>query len=142
MIRYTLKCPEGHRFDSWFQNATAFDALLAAGQVSCPDCGTTSVDKCLMTPDVRPARRAAAPRPELDAAQTDRESAIAALKRKVERESEYVGLEFATEARAMHEGETPERPIYGEAKPEEAISLIEDGVPVLPLPFRPTRKTN
>lgn len=139
MIRYSLKCPEGHRFDSWFQNAGAFDTLVSAGQVSCPQCGATSVEKTLMTPDVRAARDAA---PQPLAAEDERAKAIAALKRKVETEADYVGLSFAKEARAIHEGLSPERPIYGEAKAEEAISLIEDGVPVAPLPFTPTRKTN
>lgn len=138
MIRYALKCPEGHRFESWFQNADAFDALASAGRVSCPDCGATSVEKSLMTPDVRPARAAAKPL----APASEREKAIAELKRKVEAESEYVGPGFAREARAMHDGETPERPIYGEARAEEAMALIRDGVPVAPLPFTPTRKTN
>jgi len=139
MIRYTLKCAEGHQFDSWFQNAAAFDALVAAHQVACPECGGTEVAKSLMTPGVRPARQGAQkPLAPVD----DREKAIAALKKKVESEGEYVGLSFVKEARAIHDGDAPERPIYGEAKPKEAIKLIEDGVPVTPLPFTPTRKTN
>lgn len=147
MIRYALHCPEGHRFESWFRDAAAFDALAAGGQVVCPDCGSTRVEKSLMAPRVRPARDAAvaAKTPEDAhplAPETDHERALAALKRKVETEADYVGLSFAREARAMHDGETPARPIYGEAKPADAISLIEDGVPVAPLPFAPTRKVN
>lgn len=149
MIRYALKCPEGHRFDSWFQNAAAFDTLVAAGHVVCPDCGSSKIEKSLMAPDVRPARDARhAPPEHVDAEahplspETAHEQAIAALKAKVEAEGEYVGMQFAREARAMHDGLAPERPIYGEAKPDEAIALIEDGVPVAPLPFTPTRKTN
>lgn len=139
MIRYALKCPEGHRFDSWFQSAEAFDALAKAGHVACPDCGATEVKKTLMAPGVRPARNAAE-RPLAPAGKA--EADIAKLKAKIEAEADYVGMSFAREARAMHDGETPERPIYGEAKPEEALALIEDGVPVAPLPFTPTRKTN
>ncbi|GKY88592.1 DUF1178 family protein [Sinisalibacter aestuarii] len=149
MIRYALKCPQGHRFDSWFQNAAAFDTLAAAGHVACPDCGATTVEKSLMAPDVRPAREApVAPRGEAEstpaalAPKTEREKAIAALKRRIEAESDYVGKGFAREARAIHDGDAPERPIYGEAKPDEALALIEDGVPVAPLPFTPTRKTS
>ena len=67
--------------------------------------------------------------------------ALADLRRKVEGNSDYVGTDFASEARAMHEGETPERSIYGEACPDEAKALIDEGVPVLPLPFRPKRRT-
>ncbi|MGB2894495.1 MAG: DUF1178 family protein, partial [Albidovulum sp.] len=68
--------------------------------------------------------------------------ALAALRRQVEETSEYVGLNFAAEARAMHEGRVPERSIYGEAKADEARRLVEDGIPVAPLPFVPARKTN
>ena len=144
MIRYTLRCSRGHGFDSWFRSAQDFDALHGAGQVSCPDCGTAQVDKALMAPTVRPARQTApaqppaAPPPQDDA----RRAALAELRRKVEANSDYVGLRFASEARAMHAGDAPERPIHGEARLDEARALLEDGVPILPLPFLPTRKVN
>jgi hypothetical protein len=147
MIRYSLKCEAGHGFDSWFQNAEAFSALRAAGQLSCPVCGTVRVEKALMAPAVRPARSAAAG-PEAEAApslrdpQSELEAAIAALRRQIEANSDYVGMNFVTEARRMHLGEVPERAIHGEARPEEARKLIEEGVPVAPLPFLPSRKVN
>ena len=167
MIRYALKCDKDHKFESWFQNADAFDALKAAGHVVCPDCGSTTVEKTLMAPKVRPARTAAAkpdmPQPTptplpAQAAPTQPTTAphvapppdvqeeiaaeIAKLRAKVEAESDYVGEDFAKEARAMHLGDAPERAIYGETKLEDAKELIEDGVPVMPLPFTPTRKVN
>ena len=152
MIRFTLQCPDGHRFESWFRDSGAFETLSISGGLSCPDCGSTDISKSLMTPQVRPARSkadapvpAAAPDaapPPAIAAQTEREQALAALRAKVEAEADYVGLGFVREARAMHSGDAPERPIYGEAKPEDAIALIEEGVPVAPLPFVPTRKVN
>ncbi|NBZ87004.1 DUF1178 family protein [Stagnihabitans tardus] len=135
MIRYTLKCPKGHGFESWFQSGEAFEGLRRAGHLSCPDCGATEVDKALMAPQVAHGTARAA-----DLAQ--REAALAELRRRVEENSEYVGMNFVTEARAMHAGDAPERAIYGEARPEEAIALLEEGVPVAPLPFLPTRKTN
>ncbi|ARE41066.1 hypothetical protein RGUI_2925 [Rhodovulum sp. P5] len=140
MIRYTLICDEGHRFESWFQSADAFDKLLAAGMVSCAVCAGTKVSKTLMTPSVATeASNAPDPRP---GAVTPPEKAIAELKRKIEENSDYVGLRFAQEARDMHDGTIPERPIHGEARLDEAKRLIEDGIPVAPLPFMPTRKTN
>ncbi|MCB1358532.1 MAG: DUF1178 family protein [Maritimibacter sp.] len=158
MIRYTLQCPEGHRFDSWFRDGGAFDALSISGGLACPECGSVKISKSLMTPQVRPARAKAehAPAPGAQppadaparfapapfAPETERERALAAFKARVEAEADYVGLEFASEARAMHAGDTPERPIYGEAKPADAKALIEEGVPVAPLPFLPTRKVN
>lgn len=150
MIRYSLKCAQAHEFDSWFQSAAAYDSVRAAGHVSCPVCGSLEVEKLLMAPAVRPARTAAAQPPApppatstpLSQPQTDREQALAALRAQVEANSEYVGMNFVTEARAMHDGTAPERAIYGEARPEEAKKLIEDGVPVAPLPFLPKRKAN
>ena len=146
MIRFTLQCPQGHRFESWFRDGGAFEALSDSGELTCPDCGSTEIKKSLMAPRVRPARDAAAvpaaTAPTPLAPETDRERALAALKAKVEAEADYVGMSFARQARAMHDGDAPERPIYGEAKPAEAIQLIEDGVPVAPLPFTPSRKVN
>ena len=137
MIRYDLKCDKGHAFDSWFASAAAYDRLAAAGHVACPDCGSASVTKALMAPSVARAEE----RP-LSAPRDPREAALADLRRHVEENSDYVGLSFAAEARAMHEGRAPERAIHGEAKPDEARKLIEEGVPVLPLPFLPPRKAN
>ena len=146
MIRFSLKCPADHAFESWFQSGAAFDALNASGHVACPVCGATQVEKSLMAPTVRPARSAAtattATRPDLATPATDMERAMDELRRKVEENSEYVGLDFVTEARRIHDGDAPERAIYGEARLDEAKKLLEDGVPVAPLPFMPQRKTN
>lgn len=140
MIRYDLRCPRGHAFDSWFASSAAYDTLRAAGHVACPDCGATDIDKELMAPALAKAE-AAPPRP-LAPPEDPRAAALAALKREIEEKSDYVGLRFAAEARAMHAGEVPARPIHGEARIEEAKKLLEDGVPVAPLPFIPTRKAN
>jgi len=150
MIRYTLKCDAEHSFDSWFQNAEGFVALRASGALACPVCGSASVEKGLMAPTVRPARKAAQiatrpaqpDKPSLSAPASELEAAMAALKRQIEANSDYVGMNFAAEARAMHAGEAPERPIHGEAKLEDARKMMEDGLPVAPLPFLPARKVN
>lgn len=141
MIRYSLKCEAGHGFDSWFKNAEAFSSLQKAGQVACPVCGATEVDKGLMAPAVRPARAAAA-KPDLSAPASELEEKLAALKKQIEENSEYVGMNFAAEARRIHAGDAPERAIHGEAKPDEARAMIEEGLPVAPLPFLPARKVN
>ncbi len=140
MIRYALRCDKSHDFDSWFASAAGYDALRAAGHVACPNCGSTAVDKALMAPQVATAD--ATERPRLDQPQSEAEAALAELRRQIEANSEYVGMNFAAEARAIHDGDAPARSIYGETRPDEARKLIEDGVPVAPLPFVPGRKTN
>ncbi len=135
MIRFTLKCENDHGFESWFQSGTAFDGLQRAGHVSCPVCGSIAVEKALMAPAVRTAEKTPAPTPEV-------QEALAALRRHVEENSDYVGMNFAAEARAIHAGEAEPRSIYGEARIDEARSLLEEGVPVAPLPFLPQRKVN
>ena len=140
MIQFSLKCKDGHQFDSWFQSSDAFEKLLGAGIVSCAICGIADVEKSLMAPRVSTSRgKSGKP---LSAPATPAEQKLADMRRDVEQNSEYVGMKFANEARAMHDGEAPNRAIYGEAKPAEAKKLIEDGVPILPLPFMPGRKTN
>ncbi len=135
MIRYSLTCSEGHDFDSWFASSAAFDTLSEAGRVACPSCGSARVSKALMAPGVGAgggdaALSGAAPHP------------LELLRREIEAKSEYVGRDFASRARAMHEGAARARPIHGEARPAEARALIEEGVPIAPLPFRPRAKTN
>ena len=148
MISYSLKCADGHTFDSWFQSAAAFDKLQSAGLVACAICGSPKVDKALMAPRVNNSASRddspAAPDAQRPLSQdkTPAEQALAALRTHVEQNSDYVGKDFAREARAMYLGETDPRPIWGEARRDEARQLIEDGVPVAPLPFTPTRKTS
>jgi hypothetical protein len=152
MIRYALHCSTGHDFDSWFQSATALDAQLTSAMVSCPVCGAVSVTKALMAPSLVTTRQLqlpnpdlpgpSLPRPSLRGPANDHEAALAALRAEIEANSDYVGMNFVTEARAIHDGDAPERAIYGEARPEEAIKLLEDGIQVAPLPFLPVRKVN
>ena len=155
MIRYALRCAEGHDFESWFQSAAAFDRLHGAGHVACEVCGNPEVTKTLMAPRVKTARGAARSGAEA-AAPADQpmaagplsqpgskvEAALAEFRRKLEENSTYVGRDFAREARQMHLGEVPERQIHGEASASEAKALVEDGIPVLPLPGPPRSKTN
>ena len=128
MIQFPLACDDGHRFDAWFANSAAYDDQRARGLVTCAICGTVAVDKALMAPTVAPSGRAPTP--------------LARLKAEVEAKSDYVGKGFAKEARAIHDGTAPERAIWGEATGADARRLIADGIPVAPLPFIPTRKTN
>lgn len=141
MIRFSLKCDKDHGFESWFPSGQAFETLKAQGHVACPVCGSATVEKALMAPAVVAAPRGEE-RPALTAPANPVEEALAALRRQVEENSEYVGMNFATEARRIHSGDAPERAIHGEARAEEARKLIEEGVPVAPLPFLPARKVN
>ena len=151
MIQYSLKCEKDHSFNSWFQSASAFEKLQSAGMVTCAICGSAKVKKSVMAPRVSTSRAKApsvdetpeaAPVPSLSEPGSPAEQAIAEMRKQVEKNSTYVGNDFAAEARAMHEGEAPERQIHGEAKPAEAKKLVEDGIPVVPLPFMTNRKTN
>ena len=145
MIRYDLTCAKGHSFDGWFQSASAYDKLRAGGLVACTICGETQVDKALMAPRLSGGAKppeAVAPPPAPDPRRAAYEEMVTRMRDHVEQNATWVGGSFAREARAQHLGEAPERPIYGEAKPDEARALIEDGVPVAPLPFTPRQKAN
>lgn len=137
MIRYALRCSNDHRFDSWFGSIEDYERLHAGGLVSCAICGTPEIEKDLMAPRVNTtsAHQAA----DLTKPASPAEQALAELRRRIEANSEDVGRRFAREARAIHEGEAPQRPIIGEAKPAEAKALLEDGIPVAPLPWSRSR---
>ncbi|WP_415403785.1 DUF1178 family protein [Tateyamaria sp. SN3-11] len=143
MIKYTLKCDNGHDFESWFASAAAYDGLAAAGHLACTACASPNVEKAIMAPRVATAREAEAQVPEAGTpSATEMEAALSKMRAEVEKNATYVGGNFAKEARDMHLGDVPDRPIWGEANAKEAKALIEDGVPVAPLPFIPTRKAN
>ncbi|MTH62984.1 DUF1178 family protein [Paracoccus shanxieyensis] len=134
MIRYDLHCDQGHDFDGWFRNSEGFETLKKAGQVTCAICGSASVEKALMAPGV--ATR------DLQTPRNPQETALEKLREQVEANSDYVGMSFAAEARAMHQGDAPSRAIHGEARLEDARKLLEDGIPVAPLPFRSRQRAN
>jgi hypothetical protein len=144
MIQFTLKCANEHRFDSWFQSSTAFDKLHAARMVTCAVCGSNDVSKAMMAPRVSSADTPKTPpdKPKLSEPASPAEQALAEFRKYVEKNSDYVGSDFATEARAIHTGDAPARLIWGETRGDEAKKLIDDGVPIAPLPFTPKRKSN
>lgn len=126
MIKYALVCKTcGHRFDGWFPNAQSYDEQAEAGLVSCPACEGTRVTKQVMAPAV--ARRS-------DASPGSMADMIAAVRRHVQETYTYVGEDFAAQAQAMHDGDEPSAPIYGEASSDEVRDLVENEVPVAPLP--------
>lgn len=148
MIRYSLICREGHEFEAWFAGSAAYDEQRANGRVTCPQCGSADVAKALMAPSVSTARSRADRETVKDAAKKVRVAgqrslppeAMALLREfreKVTAEAEYVGPQFAEEARKIHYGEREETGIYGEAAPDEVESLNEEGIEVLPLPVLP-----
>lgn len=128
MIKYALLCDQDHEFEAWFSNSDSYDDQVARHLVECPHCGSLDVRKALMAPAVRTSRKRAAS-PEEQAKQM-----ASKVRAHIRDNYDYVGDDFASEARAMHKGEKPERLIYGETSAEESKSLKDDGVPVTPLP--------
>jgi hypothetical protein len=137
MIRFSLRCDRAHRFDSWFGSGADFERLLDGGHLACAVCGSAAVEKDLMAPNIASAGAAQS----LSGPASPAEQALAELRRRVEATAEDVGRDFPAEARRIHDGAAPERAIIGEARPAEARALLEDGIPVAPLPWQ-TRRTN
>jgi hypothetical protein len=156
MIHYNLRCERGHGFESWFQSSAAYESQEKRKLVNCPVCGSARVERAIMAPQIvskKSRDRAPAPAPPAPAATTDvtapastpllmaqeRElrAKIKELRDHIVKNADNVGERFPNEARKMHYGDIEHRPIYGEASPDEARSLIEEGVEVSPLPVLP-----
>lgn len=136
MIRYRLACEAGHEFEGWFKSGAAYDEQAAKGHITCPHCGCLGVTKAIMAPNVA-TRAGATSVSEPDRAAKTAEQVQALMHRlraAVEEKAEYVGPRFAEEARKIHYEESEARGVYGEASAEEAKALVEEGIPVLPLP--------
>src|SRR5690606_29907606 len=121
-------------FEGWFSSSDGFDEQAAAGLVECPLCGDTRITRAIMAPQVITARKAEATAPRLHDTQRTLSEMAYILRQHHEQTRDYVGGNFVDEARDMHHGLAPQRPIYGEASPQEVKSLVEEGVPVAPLP--------
>ena len=133
MIRYTLRCKKGHESEAWFKDSAAYDALRRAGQVSCGVCGDTNVEKAIMAPSVSGTKkREEAP---LSTPANPAEAALAKMRAHLRENSDYVGKEFAEEARRIHLGEADARGIWGEASKDDAKALVDEGIPVAPIPW-------
>jgi hypothetical protein len=165
MIRYALACADGHAFESWFANSAAFDKQQKRGLVSCPVCGSTKVEKAIMAPrlarsDVEeaapPAPQPPAPPPAsalplppmpvppgksavamTSPQERELRKKLKELRDHVTKNAHYVGPQFPEQARKMHYGEIEHRSIYGEASPDDAKALHEEGIEFHPLPVLP-----
>lgn len=155
MIHYSLRCEDGHDFESWFASSSAYDKQVKRKLVTCPVCGTAKVEKAIMAPrlartdndrsapeEALPTPAPAAPEPKAPVAMIspqEREfrQKLKALRDHLTQNAEHVGARFPEEARKMHYGEIEHRSIYGEASPDEAEALHEEGIEFHPLPVLP-----
>src|ERR1700712_5175587 len=152
MIRYNLRCEKGHSFESWFQSSTAYESQEKRKLVSCPACGSVKVERAIMAPQIVSKKRgdSAAPSPAaptdvaapastplMMAQERELRAKLKELRDHIVKNADNVGERFPNEARKMHYGDIEHRPIYGEASPDEARSLIDEGVEVSPLPVLP-----
>jgi hypothetical protein len=160
MIRYSLRCERDHTFESWFQDSAAYNSQVRRKLVSCPVCGSVRIEKAIMAPRIAskkgraepaaPAPTPAAPTqtpstpapasastPLMMAQERELRAKLKQLRDHIVNNADNVGDRFANEARKMHYGDIEHRPIYGEASPDEARALIDEGVEVSPLPVLP-----
>jgi hypothetical protein len=157
MIHYALVCEHGHAFDSWFADSAAFDKQVKRKLIGCPVCGSAKVDKAIMAPRLAGARKRTRPveMPTPSAPEKSQEKAPVAMISPQEKElrsklkelrdhltknADHVGTKFPEEARKMHYGETEHRSIYGEASPDDAKKLAEEGIEFHPLPILPEER--
>ena len=154
MIRYSLICAKGHSFDSWFQNSAAYDKQAKQKLVTCPLCGSAKVEKAIMAPRLSGARKTnAAPAASSEAPSSEKtpvamvspqehelRKKLKELREHLTRNADNVGPKFPEEARKMHYGEIDHRSIYGEASPQEAKDLHEEGIEFHPLPVLPDER--
>ncbi len=138
MIKYSLRCARGHEFETWFQSSQAYEKLAKRQQLTCASCGTVRVEKALMAPRVTRSKELDAPQPlALSDEMSAKRAALSQLRAQLLAGSEDVGPKFAQEARRIQGDDAPARAIHGQATLNEAKSLLEDGIAVLPLPPSP-----
>ncbi len=148
MIHYQLRCAAGHEFDGWFNDSAGFESQANRGLLSCPGCGSAQVSRALMSPGIPAKSRRAKPTvavkepvAQLPVAGGPMPDAVRAalhkLRAEVETHCDYVGPEFASEARRIANGEAKPRGIYGESTEAQAEALADDGIDVARIPWLP-----
>ncbi len=150
MIHYQLRCEAGHEFDGWFKDSTGFEVQVDSCLVACPSCGSVEVSRALMAPAIPrkgreliviaeppPPAEQVMPQAAGGAIPDSVRSALQKLREEVEKNCDYVGADFAEEARRIHYGESEPRGIYGESSDEDAESLAEDGIAFARIPWVP-----
>ena len=161
MIRYSLVCERKHDFEIWFKNSADYDKQAKRGLVTCPECGSAKVEKALMAPalgrgtkkgesapvpEVAPTPEAPAPVENktpvamISPLEQEFRAKLKELRDHLTKNADNVGAKFPEEARKMHYGESEHRSIYGEATPQEAKELLEEGVELHPLPVLPEER--
>jgi len=141
MIRYALLCEYGHEFEGWFGASADFDDQQSRGLLECPVCASKAVRKAIMAPAVAGTKKKVQ---DLNPAQGQAMmmEAMGRIRRHVEENFDDVGDAFAKEARDIHEGRSEDRGIYGQATAKEVRELVEDGVPIAPLPPEAPKKSD
>lgn len=148
MIHYQLRCTAAHEFDGWFKDSAAFEQQAARGLVECPTCGGSDVQRALMAPAVAtraepravPAEvPAVSPAPEKQGGKLPAHvmAMLQRVRAEVEKHCDYVGRDFAEEARKIHRGESDRRGIYGESSPTEVAALADEGIEISQIPWVP-----
>jgi hypothetical protein len=157
MIKYALACDKGHQFESWFADSAAFDKQAKRKLVTCPICDSAKVEKAIMSPRLSgakkrktqapvpapadaPAPAAAAPVAMMSPQEHEFRAKLKELRAHLTKNADNVGKKFSDEARKMHYGEIEHRSIYGEATPEDAKELAEEGIEFHPLPILPDER--
>jgi hypothetical protein len=131
MIVYNLRCSNSHEFEGWFKDGATFDAQASSNRLVCPICNSRTIEKAIMAPAVAGTKKKDVSAPE---EMRKMRQFMTGLRKYVQDNAEYVGPNFAEEARKIHYGETEERQIYGESTIKEAVELVEEGIDVAPLP--------
>ena len=162
MIRYALACDQEHSFESWFQNSAAYDKQIKRGLVACPVCGSSKVTKALMAPRLSGVKKrkvaspeavavlapepatlpqeATAPVAMISPQEREFRAKLKELREHLTQNADYVGRKFPEEARKMHYGDIEHRSIYGEASPQDAKELSDEGIEFHPLPVLPEER--
>jgi hypothetical protein len=135
MILFDLRCAKGHVFEAWFRDNASYDKQAKAGVVACPACGNRKIEKAPMAPRI--GKGSEATRQQMAAELTEMKKQLQELRAKVEDNCDYVGGNFAEEARRIHHGEIAHRDIYGEATDEEAQELADEGIEFARIPWLP-----
>jgi len=135
MIKYSLKCQEClFEFDSWFSLSKEFDRLKKLKFINCEACGSIEVEKSLMTPNLSNSKKKL--KDEISPKSEEVKRKLKDYQKFVKKNFEYVGDNFAYEARTIHyNNKKTKKGIYGKASSKDVKELKEEDIETEMIPW-------
>jgi len=135
MIKYNLKCSNGHEFKSWFSDSNEFDKLNKKRLLECIYCSSKKIKKSIMAPMVSGVKSKEDNTSLINKKLSSKKKELLQIRNYIEKNFEFVGDKFSKKVREVYYDKKTKKTIYGTTTKEEREELAEEGIDLLSIPW-------